>query len=352
MIRSIKNICAIAILLPILAIHNSIQPMEGSSPFFLRIDNAWSEPKNLDLNATALQNFIKKNSKKENTTNVRDITLHTASGLEVPMLFFDRNSDTILLIGQGLPAPKEVMYTHANLFSDYDVILFDYRWNDNYGSFLFKSLALCSPTQRILLDEEEEVCAVLDFLHKHKDYAKIIGLGECYSNFLFAKIQADEIKKSGHGPFTHLILDSCWHSFKSFAESICDDPFLPISPQEGGAPWILKAITGCSIVKWPLLKIVFILMHNVSIEEHLSHLDIPALFIYGVNDLFVHKDHFETIHQASKANKRAAFLTPYQHADNLHNKSLYRFICEQFINASSLTEFIDNCDDLIPLHEK
>ena len=87
------------------------------------------------------------------------------------------------------------MLSYAALFDNYDVILFDYRWSNNYFLSLFKSIATCSLTKRMLLVEEEEVNAALDFVQQHKKYEKIIGLGECYSTYLFTKIQSDLHKK-------------------------------------------------------------------------------------------------------------------------------------------------------------
>jgi hypothetical protein len=315
------------------------------SPFFFKTDSL-PEIKKLNLNAVVLRDFTKDHL-MQSSANAESILLRTCSGVDVPVLFFNRNSSTVLLVGQALPANKETMAIYAKLFSDYDVILFDYRWHKNYGSFLLKSLALCSPVQRILFDEEEEVRTVVDFLRRYKNYEKIIGLGECYSAFLFAKVQADDVRKFGYGPFTHLIFDSCWHSLKSFAESICDDPYLPLFPQEGGAPSILKAITRSFIVKELLLKVIFTFMHNVSIEEHLLHLNVPVLFIHGLKDLFVPQHQFEALWKVSCIDNRVALLTPYQHANNLQDKFLYRFICEKFISAFSIKEFIIMCDDLI-----
>ena len=307
--------------------------------FFLRTD-AWPEPRAIQVDT------IEKRLTHA-TENPQNITLKTKSGLEVPAFFYNRNSNVAVIAGPALPAPKESMDIYARLFDKYDVISIDYRWVNNYFSSLIKSIILCSPVQRMLLDEEEEIYAALAYLKNHKDYEKIIGLGECYSNFLLTKIQADETQKSGKGPFTHLILDSCWHSLTSFAQSICDDPCLPISPQVGGAPWIIKKITGCPLVKWPLLKIIFTFLQNVSIEEHLAKLDIPVLFIYGLNDLFVPKAQFESIWQSANKGKRAALLTPYRHSDNLHNKPVYRYVCEEFVNAKSISTFQENCKEIL-----
>ncbi len=316
---------------------NAQQPSEEK--FFLRT-NTWPEPKMLRLNTPVFKDSIAK--QPEETRTAHHITLRTESGINVPALFFDRESNVALIAGQGLPGTKESMHTFAKLFDTYDVILFDYRWHKSYLSSLVKSLCKLSPTKHMLFDEEEEVRTVLDFLKHHKKYEKVVGLGECYSNFLFAKIQSDDVQKTGKGPFTHLILDSCWHSFKSVAQSICKDPYIPFSPQHGGAPWLIKKFTNNSLVKWLTIKMVFTFMSNVSIGEHLAHLGIPTLFIYGLNDLVVQKHHFEALWAATDNKNRAALLTPYYHSDNLRNRAAYRLICQQFIQATTIDEFLTN----------
>ena len=256
--------------------------------------------------------------------------------------FFDNNSDTIVVLGQSLPASKESMLGHAYLFNC-DVIMFDHRWHQSYGTFLLKALASGWPTQRILHDEEQEVRAVLGFIRTLKKYKRVIGLGECYSTYLFAKVQADETRAHRQGPFTHLILDSPWHSLRSFAESICNDPLLPLSPGKGGAPKVLKAVTSCPPVKQMILATTFAFLNDVCIEQHLAALTIPVLFIYGRNDLFVPQDHFNRIWEATPQGLRAALFTPYSHSGNLRRESeeLYRQVCERFIASSSVAEFLE-----------
>ncbi|MBY0353256.1 alpha/beta hydrolase [Candidatus Babeliales bacterium] len=263
--------------------------------------------------------------------------------LRIPITFFDNNSDTIVILGQGLPAPKESMLGHAYLF-DCDVIMFDYRWNQSYRTFLLKALASGCPTQRILHDEEQEVRTVLNFIRTRKKYKRVVGLGECYSTYLFAKVQADE-RRAGRPGFTHLILDSPWHSLRSFAESICKDPLLPLSPGKGGAPRALKAVTSCPPVKRMILATTFAFLNDVCIEQYLTQLTIPVLFIYGRNDLFVPKKHYDKIWIATPRALRAALITPYCHSGNLRPESeeLYRRVCERFIESDSIAQFLELC---------
>ncbi len=323
--------------------------MHGASAgadFFLKI-NEWGSQKKIDVKVQSLKDFAQNSKDVLHEEKIHEFSLQAVSGLQIPVTFYDRNSDVILIAGQGLPASKESMEDFAELFSSYDVILFDYRWNGKYESFLAKAIASANPVKKVLLDETQEVEAVLSFVKNRKAYSKVVGLGECYSNFLFAKVQSDNIKKYGHGPFTHLIFDSCWHSLRLFAERICFDPYLPVSPQKGGAPWLLKAITDSRMVKWSTLWFIFSFMNDISIEPYLSSLHTPVLFVHGLNDLFVPQEHFNKIWDATHPHERAVFFTPYRHSGNLHNKELYRYISEQFVGCESTKEFEIKCAEFV-----
>lgn len=278
----------------------------------------------------------KKSFPKEQISN---FTLKTKSKIKIPVTLYDRGSDVLLVAAPALPAPKESMKPFAKMFSSYDVITFDYRWNGQYEKDLAKSILTGKPVQRVLFDPIEELQTVVNYATKQKVYNKVIGLGECYSCFHFAKVQSDAIKKYGSGPFTHLILDSCWHSLRNFAERICYDPLLPVSPQDGGAPRAIKWITDSRLFKGLVLGTVFALMNDISIERYIADVGIPVLFVHGQNDLFVPPKHFEKIWNATNKENRAAFLTPYRHSDNLGNKKLYRYIAEQFVASQSMQDF-------------
>lgn len=273
---------------------------------------------------------------------VEDHQLTTRSGISVPVTFYNRESGTLIVAAQGLPAPKESMNFLITLFPHYDILLFDYRWCHQYEWFLGKALIAREPVKRVLIDEVEELATAVHFALRRKKYSAIVGLGECYSCFHLAKLQADSVKKRGRGPFTHLVLDSCWSSLRHFAERICFDPFLPISPQEGGAPKIITWLTDSYLFKMIVLESIFKFLPNVSIQPYLATLDIPVLFIHGRRDLFVPNDHFETIWQATDAHNRALLSTPSQHADNLSNKALYRAAIEAFISSSTMATFEKN----------
>lgn len=278
--------------------------------------------------------------------SIDTFSLKTKSDINVPIIFYNRKSDTLLLAAPALPAPKESMEIFAKIFPHYDIVTFDYRWSGHYETFLLQSIITGKPIERILLNEIEELQTVLDFIVQRKSYTTVIGLGECYSCFHFVTLQADSIKNTGHGPFTHLILDSCWLSLRHFAERICYDPFLPVSPKVGGAPVLLKYITNNSVFKSIVLGLIFSFMTNISLEPLIAELKIPILFIHGSKDIFVPFNHFEKIWQSTDQKNRALFLTPFHHADNLKNKKLYNYISDLFISSKTIDEFKNKCQKI------
>lgn len=270
---------------------------------------------------------------------VSNFILKTTSQIEIPTIYHDRNNEVLMIVAAALPASKESMAIFAKMFPYYDVVLFDYRWVNQYGSFLMKSILLGKPVEKILLDPIEELKTVIDYFTGKKIYKKVVGLGECYGCFHLAKLQSDTIKKTGQGLFTHLILDSCWHSLRYFAERICYDPLLPVSPQDGGMPKIITTFTDNNMFKSVVLGFIFSFMQNISIKSYIASVEIPILFVHGKNDLFVPLNHFDEIWNATNKKNRAVFFTPYRHSDNLGNKKLYKYIVEQFVDSQSMHEF-------------
>lgn len=278
--------------------------------------------------------------KKPSKEQITDFTLKTKSEIKIPVTFYDRGSNVLMIAASALPAPKESMEIFTKMFPSYDIVLFDYCWANQYGTYLAKSILTGKMVKKVLLDPIEELETVVNYFAEREKYTTVVGLGECYSCFHLAKLQSNSIKNKGTGPFTHLILDSCWYSLRHFAERICYDPLLPISPQDGGAPKVIKCVTDNHIFKSIVLGSIFAIMKDISIRPNLSIVEVPVLFIHGKNDLFVPMEHFYKIWDSTDQEKRAALLTPYRHADNLGDKKLYQYVVEQFV-ASKTTHDLE-----------
>lgn len=307
----------------------NILATEATDTFFLGINDC-NNTQPLALSS------IEKNEISPAATTIHQLQLSTATGISVPVTFYDRQSDVVVIAVQGLPAQKESMEIFTEIFPLYDIICFDFRWNGNYEQFLMRSIIAREPIKRVLLDEIEELETVVSYVLHQKKYSTVVGLGECYGCFHVAKLQSDAIKQNGKGPFTHIILDSCWHSLRSFAERICYDPYLPLSPQEGGAPKAITLLTDNFVVKKVLLGSLFKLLPNISMEPYITTIQVPVLFIHGRNDLFVPFDHFTKIFNAANSNKRAVLFTPYQHSNNIGNKKVYQTVVHHFLQQQSM----------------
>lgn len=274
--------------------------------------------------------------------NGEQIKLSTETGITFDALFFDRDSKHVILLGQPFPGNKEVMLHHVELFEDYDILIFDYRWT-NLLYHLLKPNTLIDPIKSLIFDEIEEIVTAIEFLRSKKDYTEIIGLGECYSNFLFIMAQAwaDE---NNDKFFTKLILDSCWLSFEAFAESISYDPMLPISPAHGGCPEFIQQILKNYHVHFFLQLLIDAFVPRVDIEDYIIKMhDTPILFIHGIGDKMVPLKHFNRIWELipDQNTEKVALFTPYQHCVNMWDKILYRKICDIFIKSNNIDEFLE-----------
>jgi hypothetical protein len=306
-----------------------------------RFRSGASEERMITALATKASNYCTVNKKcLPGAFDAHILTLNTASGVPFEAFFFDRNSDTVLVLGQGFPGPKESMLGFVKLFSTYDIIVFDYRWVDIL-SFCLKPSTVMHPLKTLIYQEQEEVDAIMSFLNNKKKYAQKVCLGQCYSAFSFV-VNHVEGQKRGKKVFDKLILDSCPYSLEAFAETISLDPWLPFSPQYGGAPECIKSLLKIPIVRKTLLTLLKLVAPSDSIKEYLLQLnDTPVLFIHGKHDLMVPLDHFDLIWAAAATSSKAALITPYRHADNKRDRELFLFVCDQFIAAPDITNFID-----------
>ncbi len=274
---------------------------------------------------------------KGRLTHVHELVLHTHSNTTLSAFHFDRNSDTVILLGQPFPSQKEKMLALANALNMYDVIIFDYRWKQ-LNSYSWTPHTMVAPVDRLMHEPVEDVNTLLNYIHNKKVYTHVIGLGQCYSAYTFtlAQLKAQEYRQLG---FTKLILDSTWLSLKSFLKQIAADPWLPAYPQHGGGERLIKKILRISWIHKSLHSIACGLTSDANILEPISLLtNIPILFLHGKRDLIVPIDDFEQIWHATQTDK-CALITTHAHLDNFHDINNITALCSFFIEASSIKEF-------------
>ena len=293
------------ILLIVCAITYFSPPIFCLDQFFLYKD---SYKKPIDISSWA--HTLATQKTYESNDLPRALNLETISKKTVPILFFDRKSDTIIFMGQGFGGSKEDMLFFAHLFHEYDIICFDYRWKSDLYFFL-KPSTLMSPIQTILLDAQEEIMAVHTYSKQHKTYKQTIGLGLCYSAALFMITQTEQLKKN-KPLFTKLILDGMWLSIKNFYQN--------------------KS----------LLSLLEYITPNYSLDTYISRItDTPILYIHAKADIYIPLDTYHDIYFLTRNNPKIAFITPYEHCTSAHkNKSAYKDVCRRFID-SSLEAVID-----------
>ena len=267
--------------------------------FFLYKDSP-KDALNISLWATSL--LDQNNTQKEDRPI--SLELETASKKSVPVLFFNRQSDSVIIMGQGLGGSKEDMLFFAHLFHEYDIICFDYRWkSDPY--FFLKPSNLIAPIQSILFDAQEEIVTVQNYSKKYKNYKETIGLGLCYSAALFIISQTEQLKKNNR-LFTKLIVDSMWLSLKNFSQNRS------------------------------LLSFLEYITPDYSLHTHISRItDTPILYIHGTEDAYIGLTVFHDIYFLTRNTPRLAFITPYDHSNSAYkNKAAYKDICRMFIDYS------------------
>ncbi len=248
---------------------------------------------------------------------IETTTITTQSGIPVPIIFSDRASDSLIILGQGLGGKKEELLSLGEAFSEYDTVCFDYRWKtDPY--FFFWPSTLNAPIEKIFFDCQEELCAVYSFITKQKNYKKIIGLGTCYSAALFILAQVQHQLRYKTPLFTHLICDSMWLCINDL---ICrmnkQYPFLTSS----------------------LISLFSSLMPEYCTDKYLALLSkTPILFIHGSNDQLVPLSDFALIVAATINTPKECWVTDYGHGESfLSDQLTYVQACQTFIEKFSDT---------------
>ncbi|MBY0353970.1 hypothetical protein K2W90_06415 [Candidatus Babeliales bacterium] len=280
--------------------------------------------------------------KKPDQANVgKTVNVKTSDGVELGCTYFDRGSDTLLIVGEGFTNPREYMTPFVDMF-DCDVVLFDFRgqgikefdlfdvgtWNINLAQSTFgMDSSLASLGQK----EDIDVVTVVNHFTEQKKYEKICGLGICYGAFILLKTAALH-----PGLFDRLILDGCWLSLPLVIEKLKRDPKMICSPQTGGwsKNWPWTTSWAGDLLQWLTENIWCLQLNDISIEPYLKQVkDTSLLFIYGKDDLMIAREEWETIWNGLELENKAALITSNPHVRNhFKQKELYKLVSDLFIN--------------------
>lgn len=262
------------------------------------------------------------------------ISFQAEDGVTIHATYFNRNSNKLLIVGEGFTNEREVMSPFIDMFPDYDLVLFDFRGQglDTRTFSLSKQcIGVDTKYARLGVVEERDVFAVVDGMKKIKKYTHIYGLGVCYSAFIFLKAAALR-----QGLFDKLILDGCWVSVPLIIEKFRTDLKLILDPQRGGwkEHWLFGDKTVQDILMWISINIFGFPLNEISLLNYLESVkNIPLLFFYGKDDLMVYRNEFESVWNGIKNTSKTAIITSNPHVRNhLKQKELYRLLCELFLN--------------------
>jgi len=344
------------------------------SPFF-KIDNLLDSQK---MRSELLTPFL---------GNGQQFTVTTQDNATINCTFFDRKSDTLLIIGTGFANEREKIAPFIHMFDKYDIVIFDYRGHgQEQPKLLDDSHWGIKPSEiiknilqklRPLLDwnkipnldvnkttfgltEESDLLAVVNHAKQNKAYSQTFGLGFCFSSHIF-------VKAAAHNPglFNKLILDSSMHSTQKTIDRVIESPQLAFDPQRGRweslrkeengeqfdeyikQPWFGETVT--HFVKRAFSKIR---IPNKTTGDHLSQLDIPILFFHGKKDIMTpYQDDFVANWKSTGSKEKAAVLfeTTTHLTSHIKYKELYKFVSDLFfeLDFKQFTSYIKDRKKLI-----
>ena len=305
-----------------------------------------------------------------NTTFLRDIRAvrehltnpHTFGGQqkkvrtpdkqEIHYTYFNRNSDTLLVIAPGFPGKREELTPFVEMFDTYDIVILDFRgfnfteqswynpfsWKLHPSQYVIKADGKVSRMGEI---EEQDILAVINTVKRRKQYKRTFGLGTCYSTIIMAKAAA-----TGKNVFDKLILDGTPCSIKELVYRHVEDLKLLFSNGKRTGwknlwPLRLKCVQKTILFFAEILCRIKFSKYNVEALDYLVHLDIPILFVHGMKDAIVTYESFKHNWQNTPTRQKCALITPHEHVtSHIKDKKLYKLTCDLFFE-STYQEFID-----------
>ncbi len=243
--------------------------------------------------------------------------------LNIPYTYFDRGSDTLLVIGGGLANDRERMAPFVALFPQYDLVLFDYRGHGieqtptTLKGKLSKQFLGIDCTETTLCEkEDEEVTNLIKYFKQNKPYTSIFGIGLCYSAVILAKVAA----KNPGTTFDKLMLDGAWPNLSQIGEKFSSDPMLFFDPQRGSR--IGRFFGRFSIIKSFVQK-TWEKLFSIKFKDGINALsyfeklaDIPVLFFQSTNDLLIPMSEFGKVWRSVPHKQKIAIVTPAKHLQN------------------------------------
>lgn len=183
---------------------------------------------------------------------------------KVESIFFDRNSEVLLVIAGGFPVPYRHILPLVKMFPEWDLVSFDYRGigeNHQLGTSAYccpwkwKGL-LSSKIGRVNFNvsglgtlEEKDIITVVEHFKKKKEYKKVFALGFCFSTYLLARVAAEKPKL-----FDKMIFDGSWPSVERVIKTIIKYPSLVFGVDNPRSP--IACLTNTELFQSCMVKLL------------------------------------------------------------------------------------------------
>lgn len=255
--------------------------------------------------------------------------------------FFNRQSKKLLVIGGGFPTPCERLAPFLSIFSEFDILLFDYQgMGKSYqpksflGSRMYQYFGVDMFQTFLGVNEHGTIQTIVDDIRKYYSYDKIYGLGLCFSSYIFAQAQAENPSL-----FDKLILDGSWPTLEYPLAKIVAYPSLIFGQQPPFSPCL--CITDSSIIKMISLALVSRVTGTdicsaPSLASILKKVLCPVLFIQCKDDCYCPEDVFDDLVQSTATHFKVVIKTNNMHGRNhIKDKELYAMLGNAFFNQDS-----------------
>ena len=284
------------------------------------------------------------------------ITVKSKKFQDIYCTFFDRKSDSLLVVGVGYPVPRYKMLPLAKLFPNYDLLFFDYRGigadhHPGKASFLlpWKWKGLLSwYTAKIDFNvssigavEAADVISVVEYFQNLKVYRNTFALGFCFSSYVFSEVQKER------SLFDKLIFDGSWPSVERVVKTIIKCPSLVCSVENPRSPVPCMTYNSCfqsfvvKLFEWA----AWVNVKMPPMSEYLSEISCPVLFFQSLKDCYCNKEEFEELWSATTS-PRVAILTNNLHGRNhVWQAEAYGKIARYFLERS-YSDFVEGLMDL------
>lgn len=276
--------------------------------------------------------------------NVEKISVTAHDGQPLEALLMHRNSNKLLVVGQGFHSRKEYLVPFLKLFPDYDLLFFDYhghRLKEVISTYIKKRRDVLTT---YLIEPCDDVINLISLARANNKYTAVIGLGMCYSGFTFCAAQVKSIV-DGHALFDKLIVDSSVNSILDKSIKFLSDPWMILDHKKGGAPQFVQYCMSTRPVVWTIGFLGYLFLGSpcseLTMADYISKIKQPLLFIRAAEDKLVSYESFRKQFDVADKDTACAITLPVSHAlCHIKCKELYAYLIKEFIEAESTQEFV------------